>query len=66
MIKGIAKCSLCGELTSRDELLPYNFPNGSRLVCKKCYQTLPPDPHRMIKRPDGKRRKPEDNLYPPV
>ncbi|NHJ47334.1 MAG: hypothetical protein FK733_06045 [Asgard group archaeon] len=65
MIKGIAKCSLCGKTSSRDELIAYNFPNGTRLVCKRCYNTLPPDPTKLIKRPDGKKRKPEDDLYPP-
>jgi hypothetical protein len=66
LLKGIAKCSLCGITKAQDELMPYNFPNGKRLVCRDCYQKLPPDPTRIIKRPDGKKRRPEDDLYPPV
>ncbi len=66
LIKGIARCSLCGKLTARDELLSYNFPNGTRLVCKKCYQSLPPDPTKIIERPNGKKRRPENDFFPPI
>ncbi|HUT82435.1 MAG TPA: hypothetical protein VMZ29_14635 [Candidatus Bathyarchaeia archaeon] len=66
MFKSISKCSLCGKIGDRDEMVLYNFPNGSRIVCKKCYLELPPDPIKNIPGPKDKRRPPESDFFPPV
>jgi len=66
MLKGIARCALCGQTFPRDELTIYNFPTGPRLVCKECLLKLPPDHSSFIRRPDGKKRQPSDDFFPPV
>ncbi|MBK5113473.1 MAG: hypothetical protein KGD59_16055 [Candidatus Heimdallarchaeota archaeon] len=66
MIKSIAKCHLCGKTEDRDNMILYNFPNGPRVICKDCFRTLPPDPSRGIPRPDGKKRKPHEDIFPPI
>ncbi|MHA1211012.1 MAG: hypothetical protein ACTSSH_00995 [Candidatus Heimdallarchaeota archaeon] len=66
MIKSLAKCSICGKMGSKDEMILYNFPTGPKTVCRRCYQTLPPDPMRNIPRPDGKKRPPESDFFPHV
>jgi len=66
VLKGIAKCALCGQTFPRDELIVYHFPTGPKLVCKECLQKLPRDPSRTIKRPNGKTRRPTDDFFPPV
>ena len=62
MIKSVARCSLCGKITNRDELVLYNFPNGPQLVCSRCLRQLPPDP-RKSRLPQ--QRKPGDDILPP-
>ena len=65
MLKGIDKCSICGKVSPRDELIVYNFPNGPKLVCRKCLSQLPPDPlNRRL--PPGMKRRPTDDVFPPV
>ena len=66
LFKSVSKCSLCGRIGDRDEMVLYNFPTGPRIVCKKCYRDLPPDPTSGIPRPDKKKRGPHDDLFPPV
>ncbi|MHA1125176.1 MAG: hypothetical protein ACTSO7_09740 [Candidatus Heimdallarchaeota archaeon] len=63
MIKSIAKCSICGQVAARDELVLYNFPKGPQLVCRKCLNQLPRDP-RKERLPQ--RRKPGDDIFPPL
>ncbi|NHJ03719.1 MAG: hypothetical protein EAX90_02770 [Candidatus Heimdallarchaeota archaeon] len=65
MIKEISNCNICGRVFPRDEMIAYTFPNGVKLVCRKCYNQLPPDPMKRIPYP-GKERKPTDDFFPPV
>ena len=66
MFKSVSKCSLCGEMGDRDDMILYHFPDGVRLVCKTCYKQLPPDVSRIIRRPDGRKRRPNDDIFPPI
>ena len=67
MIKSTARCSVCGQIGDRDEMILYNFPSGPKLVCKRCYRQLPREPGKDIILPDErKRRKPNDEFFPPV
>jgi len=63
MIKSIAKCSICGQVTARDELILYNFPTGPQLVCRKCLNQLPRDPKKERL---PQKRKPGDDIFPPM
>ena len=63
MIKSVARCSICGKVADRDELILYNFPKGPQLVCLKCHSQLPRDP-RKDRIPQ--KRKPDDDIFPPI
>jgi len=63
MIKSIARCSICGKVADRDELVLYNFPKGPQLVCLKCHSQLPRDPRKDIL---PQKRKPGDDIFPPM
>ncbi|MBD3192368.1 MAG: hypothetical protein GF308_17145 [Candidatus Heimdallarchaeota archaeon] len=64
MMKSFTRCAVCGKVGDRDEMVLYHFPDGPKLVCKKCYKELPPDPADKIITPD--KRKPDDDFFPPV
>ncbi|NHJ86913.1 MAG: hypothetical protein FK734_15730 [Asgard group archaeon] len=64
MFKAIEKCALCGEVNDRDKMILYHFPQGPKLVCKKCYQSLPTDPYTLGKKPIEPIKPPNSDILP--